>query len=164
MTLFRDTFRVETARHPTWDYSFPGMYFVTICTEAHRCHFGRIRGFEMHVSEIGSVATTEWLRIPSHYSHIRLDEFVVMPNHLHGIVVIENRSVDQEKFPSLGTIIACYKAGVTRWARANVYLGFAWQSRFYDHIIRGDRSLAAIRDYITANPENWLRDEFYRAA
>ncbi len=163
MTLFRDTFRVESARHPTWDYSLPGWYFVTICTRAHRCYFGRIREFRMIPSEVGLTATREWLQIPSHYSNVRLGEFIVMPNHLHGIVVIERRAAQPEKFPTLGTIIGCYKAGVTRWARENVYLDFGWQGRFYDHIIRGSRSLAAIREYIIANPENWFRDEFYSA-
>lgn len=104
------------------------------------------------------------MNIPKHYRHLRLDDFTVMPNHLHGIIVIENYPASSQSSPSLGTIVGCYKAGVTRWARQNTYLGFAWQPRFYDHIIQGDKSLAAIREYITANPENWFHDEFYRAA
>jgi REP element-mobilizing transposase RayT len=164
MPLFRDVYRIESARHPTWDYSLPGMYFVTIRTSEHRCHFGRIRGIEMKVSEIGKAAIQEWRQIPSHHRNVQLDEFIVMPNHVHGVVTIRDRSVDQQRFSSLGTIVGCYKAGVTRWAHEHAHLGFGWQARFYDHIIRGDRSLAAVREYISANPENWFHDEFYRAA
>lgn len=164
MTLYHDRFRVESARHPAWDYHRPGWYFVTICTRGHRCDFGRIRSREMFFSELGLTAQREWLQIPAHYERVALDAFVVMPNHLHGIVVLQKDSAGPLQPPSLGSIVGCYKAGVSRWARANVHLGFAWQARFYDRIIRGDSSLAAMREYIAANPENWFHDEFYRSA
>jgi REP element-mobilizing transposase RayT len=180
MTLFRDTYRVESARKPHWDYTLPGWYFVTICTRNRRIHFGRIIGGSMNLSTVGAYAAACWQEIPSHHPDVTLDEFIVMPNHVHGIVVIggperlpELRRREKIKRTqalssvhpaagSLGAIVGSFKAAVTYWCRSHNQ-EFAWQARFHDRIIRGKNSLQAVRQYIRDNPMNWERDTLYVA-
>lgn len=153
---------------------------MTICTAQRRCFFGRITGDVLNPTGIGEEVSRQWREIPKHYLHVRLDEFVVMPNHLHGIVVIEGRHrfspprendldsfrapVDRRLRPaSLGSIVGTFKAGFTAWCRKNAYADFGWQPRFHDRIIRSNPALAGIREYIRTNPLNWVEDEFYVA-
>ena len=129
-------------------------------------------------AEMGDEVARHWQRIPSHRQRVRLDEFVVMPNHLHGIVVIEGghrfspprhddiasfkAPLDRRLRPtSLGSIVGSFKAGFTAWCRRNGYVEFGWQPRYYDKIIRSNAALAAIREYIRQNPLNWREDDFY---
>lgn len=180
MTLFRGKYRIETARHPKQDYAAPGWYFITLCTARRRCFFGRIRNHALLSAEIGEAVARHWQSISSLRQRVKLDEFVVMPNHLHGIVVIEGGhgfsppspddvdsfrvSVDRRLKPaSLGSIVGSFKAGFTAWCRRNGHADFAWQPRYYDKIIRSNTALEAIREYIRQNPLNWEEDEFYVA-
>lgn len=180
MTLFRGQYRVESARHPKQDYAAPGWYFVTICTAHRRCLFGRLRGAVLQPTGMGEEVARQWREVPNHYKSVRLDEFVVMPNHLHGIIVIEGRHrfspprvSDPESFKapldrrlrpaSLGSIVGAFKAGFTAWCRRNAHSDFGWQPRFHDRIIRSNAALAGIREYIRTNPLNWVEDEFYVA-
>ena len=174
MTLFREQFRVQSSRHPHWDYSLPGWYFVTICTAKRQCFFASVVDFEIKLTDIGTAAERLWHAIPSFHPNVATDAFVAMPNHLHGIIVIEgeHRYTPSQAVPqrprknalrphSLGSIVGSYKAGVTRWCNQAGHSQFGWQPRFYDHLIRGNAALRAVRDYIAANPLNWLEDEFY---
>jgi len=179
MTLYRDKYRVETTRLPAWDYSENGWYFVTICTQGHRSSLGSVDHGVFRPSPVGETAKLHWEAIPSHYDDISLDGSVLMPNHLHGIVILgeRHRYSPGESQPrgraagvgifrspragSLGAIIRSYKAGVTKWCRENGYGDFLWQPRFYDHLIRGAKSLEAIREYIWQNPLNWREDEYF---
>ncbi len=182
MTRFKDKYRIETTRLPGWDYASAGWYFVTICTRGRQPFFGRIANGEMYLSPIGETAVQFWQEIPRHTAaHVSLDAFVVMPNHVHGIIVIHDKPTvvetlqcnvstttdDVDKNPmsaispragSLGAIIRSYKSAVTRWCRQNGYPEFAWQARFYDHIIRNEKALRNIRQYIFENPLRWERD------
>ena len=88
MTLFKNQYRVETARKPGWDYSLPAWYFVTICTQDKTPYFGRVIDEQVDLFLVGEQAERCWREIPDHYENVVLDEFVVMPNHLHGILVI----------------------------------------------------------------------------
>lgn len=88
MPLYRDTYRTESARHPTWDYRSPGWYFITICTHQHIQFFGTIRNGIMGLSVAGCVAHRNWAAIPTHFDHVRLDTFVIMPDHVHGLLGI----------------------------------------------------------------------------
>lgn len=130
----------------------------------------------MQFSEIGQIGDEFWREIPQHFPNVQLDEFVVMPNHVHGIICITNKSVETRHGASLQnnsefgslipgslpSIINHYKSAVTRWARKHQYLDFAWQPRFHDHIIRDDESLDKIRLYIQQNPANWDDDELFQ--
>lgn len=178
MTLYRQKYRIETSRLENWDYAFPGWYFVTICTANRQCWFGKIVNDHFISFKIGRIALAQWQAIPTHYSHVKLDEFVVMPNHLHGIVILEgvHRYTPDLTIPqhvprgntlrantpakrSLSTIIRSFKAGVSRACRIDGVLEFSWQPRFYDRILTSNASVAPVRDYIINNPRNWAKDE-----
>ncbi len=91
MTLFKGKYRVESTRLRGWDYSSPGRYFVTICTKDRKLFFGGVIHAVMELSEIGKIAHQYWTEIPGHFPMVVLDEFKIMPNHVHGIVVIRDR-------------------------------------------------------------------------
>jgi len=179
MTLFKNKYRIESARLKGWDYASAGWYFVTICTQNREPYFGEVIDQEMRLSPIGEIACQFWSEIPQHSSsNIQVDTFVVMPNHVHGIIVIEDvngrdgarrdgactvstRSTMSKISPkagSLGAIVRSYKSAVTRWARMNQQPFFDWQARFFDHIIRDEKGLNKIRDYIATNPARWDTD------
>jgi REP element-mobilizing transposase RayT len=146
----------------------PGEYFVTICTYERKCIFGEIVDGEMQLSEIGNIARQSWEKIPIHFPNIELDEFIIMPNHLHGIIIINDYSCRDVQLnvptgisPKQGTlsvIIRTFKAAVTTECRRNNYFEFRWQSRFFEHIIRDDKSRNTIRDYIMNNALQWSFD------
>ena len=176
---FKNKYRVDTVRAKWWDYTNNGSYFVTICTKDRQHFFGNIVETpklgvtaKMELNEIGELAQKFWMEIPQHFPFVVLDEFVVMPNHVHGIICIsktvpQNRnapklgaSTDAKKNwspGSLGVIINQYKRICTIHAR-KINPQFAWQTRFYDVIIKNEKSLNNIRRYIKMNPAKWQRD------
>lgn len=89
MDKFRNRYRIPSTRLRNWDYGWNGSYFVTICVSNHNCVFGEIRNDEMVLSEIGELAKTYWIKIPEHFPNVYLNAFVVMPNHIHGIIIID---------------------------------------------------------------------------
>ena len=101
MEKFRNKYRIPSTRLQTWDYGWNGSYFVTICTHMRICYFGIIESGVMHFSELGSVAERLWLEIPEHFPFVQLSEFVIMPNHVHGIIIINKTIVETQNFASL---------------------------------------------------------------
>jgi putative transposase len=172
MTLFKRKYRVESIRRPQWDYRSPGLYFVTICTYEMRMFFGRVVNEKVKLSAIGQYVEDKWKEIPNHFKNVSLDEFIVMPNHLHGILkllgpweprlgrndVKKTLTEVGPKAGSLSHIIRCYKGGITFWCKEQG-LNFAWQPGFHDRIILGFRGLEAVREYIRDNPANWEKDK-----
>ena len=165
MKLFRNKYRIESARLKGWDYSAPGWYFVTICTrEAKRC-FGEVKNGKMHLSTMGEIVAEEWKKAEGIRLTVELDEFVVMPSHIHGIVAIGKATVETArrgvstptgwKGSSLGSIVGQFKSACTKRIWAAGFHEFAWQPRFYDHIIRNEQSLDHIREYVVNNPLKW---------
>jgi len=171
----------KSIRLKGFDYSAPGSYYVTICAAKHRCVFGMIRNETLVPSDIGKIVDADWQRLTEHYPHIVLDEYQLMPNHLHAIVTIKETargdmalspllgakkpSPPERKFGkpigcSVSTIIGAYKSGVTIKARKAglVHNESLWQSRFYDHVIRSDRDFFMIQQYIKLNPTMWEYD------
>jgi len=156
------------------DYSQEGHYFVTICTKNKIECFGEIINGKMELSEIGKIVNQCWLEIPKHFPDVTLDEYTIMPNHIHGIIVInanddivgtqnfvslQQTNKFQRVIPrSLGSIIRGFKIGATKWCRNNNHHEFQWQKSFYDHIIRDEKSLDKIREYIRNNPSQWELD------
>ncbi len=130
----------------------------------------------MELSKMGKVAQTYWKEIPKHFPFVALDEFVIMPNHMHGIVIITNKKcninngrilhtcrdgacpVSTHKTNVLGNIIGSFKSVVTKYANKN-HIPFHWQSRYHDHIIRTEHEFHSIREYICYNPLKWDEDE-----
>ena len=158
-----------------YDYTQPGAYFVTICTHERAHLFGRVVDGEMVLNAWGEIVRDEWFRTADIRANVELyaDEFVVMPNHVHGIIWIVETGVgatrqvapttDRPRGPvsgSLGAIIGQYKSAVTR--RINIQRntpgGRVWQRNYYEHIIRTQRALHAIRRYIADNPRRWHLD------
>lgn len=165
-----------------YDYSQPGTYFVTICTHEKRKLFGEIINDEMHLNESGKVAQWIWKAIPQYYPCIRLDQHVVMPNHVHGILInrgdksrtqsspTENgKRIDPMQMlpmpmsgpPTLGQIIRKFKALTSYYIHGNGIDEFAWQERFYDEIITNASALESIRRYIINNPARWIDDDHH---
>jgi len=178
---FRGKYRVPSARWAAWDYGSNAAYFVTICT-ANRAHdFGEIADGKMTLAPLGQSAMDCWNEIPAHFPFVVLDEFVVMPNHVHGIVVIDkpdggpDATVETQYLASLpnqpknrfspqsqnlASIVRGYKIGVTKYARQN-NTPFAWQARYHDHVIHNSGEHERIRNYIRENPQKWAEDSFY---
>jgi REP element-mobilizing transposase RayT len=128
---------------------------------------------EMHLSPQGQIVSDEWVKTGRIRPSVTLDEWVVMPNHLHGIVIMAEasggphgetprRGVSTTWKPGvLGAIIGQFKSNCTKRIRSDGYPGFAWQPRYYDHIIRDEGSLARIREYIAGNPLKWPEDDYH---
>ena len=157
--------RRKQLRLKEYDYSQPGAYFVTICTKDRRHLFGGIKGESMHLNPYGRVVQSCWEEIPDHYPQVQLDEFVLMPNHMHGIIVIledvdtvgARHASPQRKNNTLGDIVGSFKYAVTK--RNNESKGVSiWQRGFFEHIIRDGKSLDRIREYIATNPQRWQLD------
>jgi putative transposase len=168
MTLFQDRYRVESARLVDWDYSSRGWYFVTLCTRDKECSLAHSVNGGIVLSDAGVIAEIEMKAISIHYSNVIIDRYVVMPNHVHTIVVVDGRHLHspghgvfqptQTHQPSISVVIGGYKAGVTRKCHSQGIQDFCWQSRFHDRILRSNASVNAVRDYIDRNPQNWLED------
>ena len=141
----------KSARIPNFDYSSRNYYFVTICTKNRRCIFG----LPDILNRYGKIAEEEILKISSHYEGVTIDKYVVMPNHVHMIVILENEN------HNLNQVIAQYKSGVTRWIRKFLPDVTVWQRSYHDHVIRNQAAYEKIWLYIEANPMNWNKDCFY---
>jgi len=161
-----------------YDYSSPGSYYVTICTHNKEHSFGRVVNGQMHRTACGDVAHEEWFRTAEVRQDVQLDAFVVMPNHIHGIIIrtrpgwnwdgdTARRAPTWERFgkpvpDSLPTLMRSYKSAVTgrvnklrRPASASV-----WQGGYYEHVIRNETELNLIREYILTNPLRWGSDRY----
>ena len=126
--LFKNKYKIKSIRLPNWDYSSNGAYYITICTKNRECLFGKIVDEKMKLNSIGEIVKECWYDLPNHYGNCKLDEFVIMPDHVHGIIIIDN---DQNSFH------------------------FQWQRDYFEHIIRNEKELNIKRKYIINNPLEW---------
>jgi REP element-mobilizing transposase RayT len=155
-STFSNKYRIDSTRWQNWDYREVGFYFVTVCTKDKWPLFGTIRNGIVTKNYYGEICESCWKQIPEHFSNCQIDSFVVMPDHFHGIVVIKKKT---EK--SLFDVIRSFKCSVTKICNEN-YDGlnsFAWQSRYYDRVIRSNCELLAVRKYIELNPVRVETDE-----
>jgi len=167
----------KSIRLKEYDYSQPGEYFVTICTYNHECLLGGIVKEEMQLSHMGTIAHRCLMEIPKHFPNVALDEYVVMPNHVHAIIVITDRRDLIHQIPysirhlnpdvmnhvptewmlmkdpkqTLGKIIRNFKARTTKAVHDAGFFRFRWQSKYFDRIIRDEKELNNIRDYMANN-------------
>ena len=139
----------RSTRLKGYDYSRAGAYFITVCTQDQVCLFGEIVEGEMELSVSGTIVQDNWHEIPQHYAGIETDAFVVMPNHVHGVLLFE-----ADGGLTLGSVVRGFKARVTRAIRD----GHVWQRDFYDHVVRDQADLERIRAYIINNPAKWADD------
>jgi len=194
-----------------YDYSQAGLYFVTICVNNRKCLFGEIVGvqnfepirlpnesvssdgiqnfeprprYQMILNDAGKIAGECWLEIPKHFQNAVLHEYIIMPNHIHGIIEliqtvsspnestspvgVQNFEPQRNQFQkiiphSIGSIIRGYKIGVTKWFRHNSDIENVWQRNYYEQIIHDETSHQRIADYIQNNPQSWDNDKFYES-
>jgi len=158
-----------------YDYSQAGYYFVTIVSHQRKNSFGKIIEREMNLNQIGLIVEEVWNAIPSHYSYVSTDAYIIMPNHFHGILIINDtnvvgarhasplRDVDstQHKRQPLGIIIGSFKSAVTKRVHDLGLLSQEkiWQRGYYEHIIRDEQDYRKNYEHIEANPIKWLLDE-----
>jgi len=163
-------------RLKNYDYSQNGFYFVTICTKDREKYFGEIIDGKMILNNFWKIAEQNWKNILIHYQNIEIDEFVIMPSHIHWIIILtvgneyfrsdnwnENQIKGNEYFhplPNLSNIIKWFKIWCTKEIR-NIYndFTFSWQKSFFDVIIRNDAQLEKTRQYIVDNPIKWELDK-----
>jgi len=161
-----------------YDYSQPGAYFITIVTQDRVCLFGVVVDGEMRLNEWGEIARQCWFDIPAHFPDAALDECVVMPNHIHGVIVLVDSPVGAThesplptrprgpKRQSIASIVGSSKSAVSK--RINHHRGTpgapVWQRNYYEHITRNEQSLNRIRQYIADNPQRWAFDRENPAA
>lgn len=201
---FQDRYRISSARAQWWDYGNDAAYLITVCTQGREPFFGNIMVMQRRdainrvsiipihkiiLSETGKIANQFWHEIPKYFPFVTLGEFVVMPNHVHGIIIIDKTDGDPgddgvsgcgsdinrittgktggfagDKNPmvndNLSRIVRWYKGRVSFESRKN-RVDFAWQARFYDNIIRDEKSYINISNYIRNNVSKWEEDKFY---
>jgi putative transposase len=145
-----------------YDYTQNGAYFVTICTWQRQHLFGEIVEGKMHLGELGSIVEWHWHKLVKYHPYLELDAFVVMPNHIHGILVLTENGRSSKR-QSLSEIIRGFKTFSAR--HINKYRNPAglpvWQRGYYDRIIRNDEAWQNIQQYIANNPSNWMDDELH---
>ncbi len=181
----------RTIRLKDFDYAKPAFYFITICCQDRACLFGKIvvggqnidpgsihncgpaQKAHMILNDAGKIANKYWSEIPMHYPKAILHEFIIMPNHVHGIIeltketdvegqnpsgVTPQQHTYQKTIPgSIGSIIRGYKIGVTKWFRQNTNIHDPWQRDFYEHVFMDELSRLRIASYILQNPEKWVK-------
>jgi len=168
----------KSMRLTNYDYRNAGVYFITICTKDRNKSLGRLIQNKMELSVIGRMVYDCWYDIPNHHKNIELGEFIIMPDHIHGIIFIKSdaeicpgksvhiqnscnencsgkfvrREYGKPIAGSLSVIINHFKAAVKRWCNKNGYQWFAWHKNFYERIVRNDFDLIRISEYIRKNP------------
>ena len=144
----------KSTRLRGYDYATAGAYFVTVCAREHARLFGAVVHDEMKPSRVGRIVEGCWAAIPDHFPIVRLDAFVVMPNHVHGIVWLPRAG----HAPPLPLLIGSFKSAASREAGRRL-----WQRSYYDRVIRNEAELRLLREYVADNPLRWTLDEENRS-
>ncbi len=166
----------RSIRLRNYDYTRAGAYFMTMCTWQRECLFGDIVEGEMVLNELGSMAGSTWSELSNHYRHVEIDAFVIMPNHVHGIIVFSDEQADEaglnrgrvanpplqgEKRHGLPEIVRGFKTFSSRRINAMRHNHGCpvWQRNYYERIIRNEYELTRARSYIINNPLKWEHDK-----
>jgi len=173
-----------------YDYSQEGLYFITICTQGRLCLFGEIENGGMALNDAGGMVKHQWQELICRFDNIKLYEFIIMPNHFHGIIEfvvgvplvgtqnseqiptmeqsLQIKGQPQGIAPTVGDAVGAFKSLSTneyiRNVKQNNWQAFdrkLWQRNYYEHIIRNEQDLNRIREYISTNPLKWQDDEYY---
>ncbi len=144
-----------------FDYSSERYYFVTSCTQNRVHYFGNVQDGKMNLNIYGEIVQQQWHWLGEHFSYLDLIEFVVMPNHIHGIIFIDNNDYSLQKIKSLSEIMGAFKTTSSKKIHLAGLPEFLWQRSFHDHIIRNDISFQRIQNYIQNNPINWTNDTYF---
>jgi putative transposase len=187
---YQGKYRIPSARLQNWDYGSDGAYFITVCCKNRVHFFGECKDGKMKLSTEGAIVQGFWYEIPKHFPFVILGEFIVMPNHIHGILILDkerynatmgkittnnispndvNKTFGQSRFQNQGkdtvsSIIGSYKSVCTKHIRsAFPTIEFGWQTRFWDNIITDGQSFEIISQYIINNPATWEDDKFFNS-
>ena len=168
--------RRRSIRLPYYDYSQSGAYFVTVCVKDRKCVLSKVVDETTQLSSEGEIVKAVWDGLPNHYTHVELDEFVVMPNHIHGIIWLADepsqpvgaglrpaptRPMKRHGLPEIVRALKSFSARRINELRGTKGTPF-WQRNYYEHIIRDDEDLYQHQNYIRENPFRWALDEYYR--
>ncbi len=165
----------KSIRLKNYDYSQAGLYFITICTENRYCLFGTIQDNNMALNNAGNMIASHWRELPNRFPAVVLHEYVVMPNHFHGIIESVGAipcgcpdGAGTRPAPTIGDVVGAFKSLSTneyiKKVKQNNWQPFAgklWQRNYYEHIIRNEESYLTIAEYIQNNPLRWLEDKYY---
>ena len=160
----------RSPRLRNYDYTQGGAYFVTICSYGSALIFGYVADGKMLLNDLGKLVDEEWRKTAAVRPTVELDLYIVMPNHIHGILLVAEHqqaspAAVQSTLPanSLGSIVAQFKSVVTKRSRRLAYPPSTpiWNRNYYDHIVRNEQDLDRIRRYIFANPARWSEDAYY---
>ena len=178
----------QSCRMPRYDYTHPGYYFVTICTQDRSHAFGKVIDAEMHLSREGQICKHVWLSLPERFTNVAIDEAVLMPNHIHGIILLNRppvsvetsnipkrfkphmRNLEEERQKThpeayrsvpVGQIVRTFKAASTRLIRKQSTPSFAWQRNYWLTLLPTKEHLEHVRHYIQTNPATWHNDALY---
>ena len=148
--------RRRSLRLPGYDYSQAGAYFITACIHNRAMLFGEVIDDDVRLNEMGTIVQQTWDDLPTHYRGIDLDAFIVMPNHVHGIIILADESERRHAIPE---IVRGFKTFSARRVNERAgKSGVLWQRGYYEHVIRNEKALARIRAYIADNPARWADD------
>jgi putative transposase len=148
--------RRRSLRLPGYDYSQAGAYFITACTQNRVMLFGEVIDDNVRLNEMGTIVQQTWDHLPTHYHGIDLDAFIVMPNHVHGIIILADASARRHAIPE---IVRGFKTFSARRVNERAgKSGVLWQRGYYEHVIRNEKALDRIRAYIANNPARWADD------
>ena len=159
-------------KHPrleNYDYSSAGAYFVTICTQNRRCMLSRIVGrglapaetIKIKYTSFGEIARRQLLLLEDRYPYLSVDQYAIMPNHIHAIIILGGETAGASPRPTITDIICAYKSLTTIECKKNGFKDKIFQTSFYDHIIRSREDYEEIAKYIHENPLRWHFDELY---
>ena len=160
--------RRRSLRLRGYDYRRAGAYFVTICAQDQACLFGNVVDECMSLNDAGHMLARLWNDIPARFADVEIDTFVVMPNHMHGIIVLPDAAngVTTRVAPALGEVVAAFKSDTTvhyiRGVKTRAWPAFRrrlWQRNYYEHVVRDEKALDRIRRYIDENPARWAFDD-----
>ncbi len=160
--------KLPKRKHPrleNYDYSSAGAYFVTICTQGRRCLLSSVVGgglapAETQYTAYGQIAREQLLLLEERYPTLKVDKYVIMPNHIHAILTLREAAGASPR-PTLTDIICAYKSLTTRQCKKLQPIDKLFQSSFYEHVIRGSEDYKEIAEYIVNNPKQWETDRLY---
>ena len=155
-------------KHPRmnhYDYSTAGAYFITVCTQNRQCLLSRIVGRGLAPAEIqytayGQIAQEQLLMLEQRYPSLKIDQYVIMPNHIHAILLLEETAGDSQR-PTIMDVVCAYKSLTTRECKKVRPVDKLFQTSFYEHVIRGREDYDEIAEYIVNNPKQWELDNLY---
>ena len=157
----------KPTRLKNFDYSSNGAYFVTICSKDRKCILSHIpvgQGLapaENRLTEYGKITENQLLALENRFKSIEINKYVIMPNHIHCIIIINNDTAGASPCPTLSDIICAFNSITTRFCNQTSHIGSVFQSSFYDHIIRDENDYIKIWRYIDNNPIKWELDKYY---